>query len=393
MKRLLAFLLCLTLAAPALAQMPQPPEVAAKSYLLLDMTSNQVLAERDADAESDPASLTKLMTGYIVFAALRDKKIGIDQQVTVSVRAWNERKLGGSLMFIEPRSQPKVSDLLRGMIVNSGNDASVALAEVVGGSVENFVDLMNRQAQAWGLKNTQFKNVTGLTEPGHRSTARDMSVIAAHIINDFPEYYTIYSIRKYRFDGAPASNENNRNVLLLRDPSVDGMKTGHTDAAGYCLVASAAREFPNLAASGNGGGKRRLLSVLLNTTSANAQTDESQRLLNWGFTAFETVRLFEADQAIVSPQVWKGSSAEAKLGTTGAVFVTVPKGDAAKLQTRVERTDPLVAPLAKGQRVGTLKVSLANGGAVTEVPLLVQEEVPLAGILGRAWDSIRLWIK
>ena len=393
MKRLLAFLLCLTLAAPALAQMPQPPEVAAKSYLLLDMTSNQVLAERDADAESDPASLTKLMTGYIVFAALRDKKIGIDQQVTVSVRAWNERKLGGSLMFIEPRSQPKVSDLLRGMIVNSGNDASVALAEVVGGSVENFVDLMNRQAQAWGLKNTQFKNVTGLTEPGHRSTARDMSVIAAHIINDFPEYYTIYSIRKYRFDGAPASNENNRNVLLLRDPSVDGMKTGHTDAAGYCLVASAAREFPNLAASGNGGGKRRLLSVLLNTTSANARADESQRLLNWGFTAFETVRLFEADQAIVSPQVWKGSSAEAKLGTTGAVFVTVPKGDAAKLQTRVERTDPLVAPLAKGQRVGTLKVSLANGGAVTEVPLLVQEEVPLAGILGRAWDSIRLWIK
>ena len=393
MKRLLAFLLCLTLAAPALAQMPQPPEVAAKSYLLLDMTSNQVLAERDADAESDPASLTKLMTGYIVFAALRDKKIGIDQQVTVSVRAWNERKLGGSLMFIEPRSQPKVSDLLRGMIVNSGNDASVALAEVVGGSVENFVDLMNRQAQAWGLKNTQFKNVTGLTEPGHRSTARDMSVIAAHIINDFPEYYTIYSIRKYRFDGAPASNENNRNVLLLRDPSVDGMKTGHTDAAGYCLVASAAREFPNLAASGNGGGKRRLLSVLLNTTSANARADESQRLLNWGFTAFETVRLFEAGQAIVSPQVWKGSSAEAKLGTTGAVFVTVPKGDAAKLQTRVERTDPLVAPLAKGQRVGTLKVSLANGGAVTEVPLLVQEEVPLAGILGRAWDSIRLWIK
>jgi D-alanyl-D-alanine carboxypeptidase (penicillin-binding protein 5/6) len=393
MKRLLAFLLCLTLAAPALAQMPQPPEVAAKSYLLLDMTSNQVLAERDADAPSDPASLTKLMTGYIVFAALRDKKIGIDQQITVSVRAWNERKAGGSLMFIEPRSQPKVSDLLRGMIVNSGNDASVALAEAVGGTVENFVDLMNRQAQAWGLKNTQFKNVTGLTEPGHHSTARDMSVIAAHIINEFPEYYTIYSIRKYRFDGAPASNENNRNVLLLRDPSVDGMKTGHTDAAGYCLVASAAREFPNLAQSGTGGGKRRLLSVLLNTTSANARADESQRLLNWGFTAFEAVRLFEAGQAIVSPPVWKGSSSEAHLGTTGALFVTVPKGDAAKLQTRVERTDPLVAPLAKGQRVGTLKVNLPSGTTVAEAPLLVQEEVPLAGILGRAWDSIRLWIR
>jgi len=393
MKRLIALLLSATLLAPALAQMPQPPEVAAKSYLLLDMTSNQVLAERDADAPADPASLTKLMTAYIVFAALRDKKIGIDQTLTVSVRAWNERKEGGSLMFIEPRSQPKVSDLLRGMIVNSGNDASVALAEGVGGTVETFVDLMNRQAQAWGLKNTEFKNVTGLTEAGHKSTARDMAVIAAHIINDFPEYYTIYSIRKYRFDGAPASNENNRNVLLLRDPSVDGMKTGYTDAAGYCLVASAAREFPNLAPSGNGGGKRRLLSVLLNTTSANARADESQRLLNWGFTAFETVRLFEAGQAIVSPPVWKGASAEAHLGTTAALFVTVPKGDAAKLQTRVERTDPLVAPLAKGQRVGTLKVNLANGGTVTEVPLLVQQEVPLAGILGRAWDSIRLWIK
>lgn len=393
MKRLLAFLLSLTLVAPALAQMPQPPEVAAKSYLLLDMTSNQVLAERDADAPSDPASLTKLMTGYIVFAALRDKKIGIEQPITVSVRAWNERKAGGSLMFIEPRSQPKVSDLLRGMIVNSGNDASVALAEAVGGTLENFVDLMNRQAQAWGLKNTQFKNVTGLTEPGHHSTARDMSVIAAHIINDFPDYYTIYSIRKYRFDGAPASNENNRNVLLLRDPSVDGMKTGHTDAAGYCLVASAAREFPNLAQTGTGGGKRRLLSVLLNTTSANARADESQRLLNWGFTAFETVRLFEAGQAIVSPPVWKGTSSEAHLGTTGALFVTVPKGDAAKLQTRVERTDPLVAPLAKGARVGTLKVNLPSGTTIVEVPLSVQEEVPLAGILGRAWDSIRLWIK
>lgn len=393
MKRLLALLLCVTLAAPALAQMPQPPEVAAKSYLLLDMTSNQVLAERDADAPADPASLTKLMTGYIVFSALRDKKISIDQTLTVSVRAWNERKAGGSLMFIEPRSRPKVSELLRGMIVNSGNDASVALAEGVGGTLENFVEMMNRQAQAWGLKNTAFKNVTGLTEAGHRSTARDLAVIASHIITDFPEYYTIYSIRKFRFDGAPASNENNRNVLLLRDPSVDGMKTGYTDAAGYCLVASAAREFPNLAQTGNEGGKRRLLSVLLNTTSANARADESQRLLNWGFAAFETVRLFEAGQAIASPPVWKGTSSEAHLGTTGALFVSVPKGDAAKLQTRVERTDPLVAPLAKGQRVGTLKVNLASGTTIAEVPLLVQQEVPLAGILGRAWDSIRLWIK
>ena len=393
MKRLLALVLSVAFAAASFAQAPQPPEVAAKSYLLLDMTSNQVLAEREADAPADPASLTKLMTAYIVFTALRDKKISVDQTLPVSLRAWAERKGGGSLMFIEPRSTPKVSDLLRGMIVNSGNDASVALAEGVGGTVENFVDLMNRQAQAWGLTNTVFKNVTGLTEAGHKSTARDLSVIASHIISDFPEYYTLYSIRKYRFEGSPATNENNRNVLLLRDPTVDGMKTGFTEAAGYCLIASAAREFPNLAPSGTGGGKRRLLSVLLNTTSMNARADESQKLLNWGFTAFDAVRLFEAGQAIVTPPVWKGAEREVRLGAIGPVFVSVPAGDAAKLQTKVERTDPLVAPLAKGQRVGTLKVSLPSGAPVTEVPLLVQVGVEQAGFFGRAWDAIRLWIK
>jgi len=393
MNRFLALLVSLTVVTVAAAQTPQPPEVAAKSYLLLDMTSHQVLAERDADAPADPASLTKLMTAYLVFSALRDKKLGVEQTLPVSLRAWAERKGGGSLMFIEPRSTPKVSDLMRGMIVNSGNDASVALAEGVGGTVETFVEMMNRQAQAWGLKNTVFKNVTGLTEAGHKTTARDLSVIASHIINDFPEYYTLYSIRKYRFEGSPASNENNRNVLLLRDPTVDGMKTGYTEAAGYCLIASAAREFPNLAASGAGGGKRRLLSVLLNTTSMNARADESQKLLNWGFTAFDAVRLFEAGQAIVTPQVWKGSTREARLGAPAPVFVTVPTGEGAKLRTLVERTDPLIAPLAKGQRVGTLKVSLASGAAVTEVPLLVLDAVEPAGLLGRAWDAIRLWIK
>ncbi len=393
MKRLLALLLSVTLASAAVAQAPQPPEVAAKSYLLLDLTSNQVLAERDADAPADPASLTKLMTAYIVFTALREKKLSVDQTLPVSVRAWSERKGGGSLMFIEPRSTPKVADLLRGMIVNSGNDASVVLAEGVGGTVETFLEMMNRQAQAWGLKNTAFKNVTGLTEAGHKSSARDLAVIATHIISDFPEYYTLYSIRKYRFEGSPASNENNRNVLLLRDPTVDGMKTGYTEAAGYCLIASAAREFPNLAPSGAAGGKRRLLSVLLNTTSMNARADESQKLLNWGFTAFDAVRLFEAGQAIVTPPVWKGTVREVRLGAAGPVFVTVPSGDAAKLQTKVERTDPLIAPLGKGQRVGTLKVSLASGAAVAEAPLLVLDEVELAGFLGRAWDAIRLWIK
>jgi serine-type D-Ala-D-Ala carboxypeptidase (penicillin-binding protein 5/6) len=383
----------LAAAASSFAQMPTPPEVAARSYLLLDVSTGQTLAEREADAPADPASLTKLMTAYVVFTALREKKLTLEQTLPVSLRAWQERKGGGSLMFIEPRMTPKVSDLLRGVIVNSGNDASVVLAEGVGGTLENFVAMMNRQAQAWGLKNTSFKNVTGLTEAGHKSTARDVAVIAGHIISDFPEYYPLYSIKKYHYEGSPTTNENNRNVLLLRDPSVDGMKTGFTEAAGYCMVVSAQRDFPNLAATGTGGGKRRLLSVVLGAASMDGRANESQKLLNWGFQAFDTVRLFEADKAIATVPVWKGQLNEARLGSAAAVFVTVPKGDGAKLQTKIERTDPLVAPLTQGQRVGTLRVSTPSGTLVAERPLVVLAAVEQAGIFGRAWDAIRLWIK
>jgi D-alanyl-D-alanine carboxypeptidase (penicillin-binding protein 5/6) len=380
-----AALVALALPLSLHAQAPQPPEIAAKSYILLDLTSNQVLAEREADAPADPASLTKLMTAYVVFSAIRDKKIAEDQTLPVSLRAWEERKGGGSLMFIEPRHTPKVSDLLRGMIVNSGNDASVALAEGVGGSLPAFIEMMNRQAQAFGLNNTVFKNVTGLTQPGHHSSARDIAVVASRIIKDFPEFYPIYSTRKYRFEGAPASNENNRNVLLQRDPTVDGMKTGYTEAAGYCLVASAQRDFPN--------GKRRLLSVVLNTGSMEARATESQKLLNWGYLAWDAVRLFEAGKPLATPPVWKGKADEAKLGAAQSVFVTVPKGEGTKLQTKVERTDPLVAPLTKDQKVGTIKVSTSTGLPVAEMPLVVLEPVEEAGIFGRAWDAIRLWIK
>ncbi len=396
MKKLFALLFafaCTFTASLAQAQLPTPPEVAARSYILIDITTGQTLAERDADASSDPASLTKLMTAYLVFTALREHKLTLEQVLPVSVRAWQERKGGGSLMFIEPRSQPKVADLLRGLIVNSGNDAAVVLAEGVGGSVDNFVAMMNRQAQAWNLKNTTFKNAPGLTEAGHKSSARDMAVIAAHIIQDFPEHYPIYSIKKYRFEGSPSTNENNRNVLLLRDPSVDGMKTGYTEAAGYCMVISAQRDFPNLAANGSGGGKRRLLSVVMGTASMEARANESQKLLNWGFQAFDTVRLFEADKALATVPVWKGKANEARLGSTGGVFVSVPKGEGGKLQTRIERTDPLVAPLTQGQRVGTVKVTTPAGALVAERPLVVLAAVEQAGILGRAWDAVRLWIK
>ena len=366
----------------AQAQMPQPPEVAARSYLLVDLTSNQTLAERDADAPSDPASLTKLMTAYVVFAALRDKKLALDQKLSISMRAWEERKGGGSLMFIDTTMTPTVDELLRGMIVQSGNDASVALAEAVGGTLDQFVAMMNRQAQAWGLKNTAFKNVTGLTEPGHRSTARDLSVIASHIIRDFPKEYAYYSMKEFRYNNI---TQPNRNLLLRRDPSVDGMKTGYTDAAGYCLIASAQRDFPN--------GKRRLVSVVLGTSSREARAGESQKLLNWGYAAWDAVRLFEPGKAIATPQVWKGKLNEAKLGVEAGVFVTVPKGEGSKLVTKIERTDPLVAPLAKGQKVGVLKVATPAGLAVAEVPLVVLEAVDEAGIFGRAWDAIRLWIK
>ncbi len=377
-----------TTVAPLLAQAQalQPPEMAARQYLLMDLTTGQVLAERDADTATDPASLTKLMTAYIVFGALRDKKLTLEQSIAVSVRAWDERKGDPSLMFIDTTMRPTVDELLHGMIVVSGNDASVALAEAVGGSLDVFVGMMNRQAQAWGLKNTVFKNVTGTTETGHKSSARDIGIVASRIVRDFPQYYRYYGLKEYTYNKI---RQDNRNLLLRRDATVDGMKTGFTDAAGYCLVASAAREYPNLGA----GNKRRLISVVLGTANRDARLNESQKLLNWGFTAFDPVRLFEAGKPIVTPEVWKGKERQAKLGAEGSVVIAVPRGEGDKLKTEIARTDPLVAPLAKGQRVGTLKVTTAAGAPVAEVPLVVQEAVEQAGIFGRAWDAVRLWIK
>ena len=392
MNRLFPFLLAAATALCSPLTRAQPssslpaPELAARQYILLDLTTGQTLAQREADAPTDPASLTKLMTAYLVFGALRDKKLTLEQPVAVSQRAWNERKGDPSLMFIDTTMRPSVEELLHGMIVQSGNDASVALAEAVGGSVENFAAMMNRQAQAWGLKNSTFKNVTGMSEPGHQTSARDIAVIASHVITDFPQFYRYYSIKEWTFNKI---RQDNRNLLLRRDPTVDGMKTGYTEAAGYCLVASAARDYPNLGA----GNKRRLLSVVLGTASRDARANESQKLLNWGFSAFDPVKLFEAGKAIASPEVWKGTAREARLGSATAVVVAVPRGEGDKLKTQVERTEPLVAPLAKGQRVGTLKVTTAAGAPVAEVPLVVLEAVDQAGIFGRAWDSIRLWIK
>lgn len=379
---------------PVAAQKPQEPEIAARSYLLMDVTADQLLAGKDIDAPVEPASLTKLMTAYIVFDALRSKKIDLKQTFPVSEQAW---KMPGSRMFIDPKMMVPVEDLLKGMIVQSGNDATMALAEGVGGSAERFVQLMNEQAKALGMKSTSYKNPEGLTAPGHTTTARDLSVLAARLMRDFPDFVTYYSIKKYRYPGTPAANDSNRNLLLFRDPSVDGLKTGHTDAAGYCLIATAKREFPALAtpaaaSAPGGGGSRRLLSIVLGAASENARANESQKLLNWGFTAFEAVKLFDANQVVLAPSIWKGKQASVKLGRPQPIVVAVPTGTAAKLKTDVTRAEPLVAPFIKGQRVATLKISSADQ-LLAEVPLVALEAVEEAGVLGRAWDALRLWIK
>ena len=373
---------------PLAAQPLQPPEVAARAYLLLDLSSRQVLAARDADMPIEPASLTKLMSAYLVFDALRSSKISLQQTFPVSERAW---RMPGSRMFIDPKMQVPVEDLLKGMIVQSGNDATVALAEGVAGSVERFVEWMNRQALALGMSRTQYRNPEGLTAPGHTTTARDLATLATRLMQDFPQYVGYYAIQRYRYPGTPAANDVNRNLLLFRDPSVDGLKTGHTAAAGYCLVATARRAYPAL---GQGdAGQRRLLSVVLGASSEEARAQESQKLLNWGFSAFEPVRLFAPGQPVLKPQVWKGKADQVALGHPDGVMVTVPAGRAAGLRTQVLRDDPLVAPLQKGQPLGTLRVTDASGDKVADIPLVVLESVEEAGLLGRLWSDFRLWIR
>jgi D-alanyl-D-alanine carboxypeptidase (penicillin-binding protein 5/6) len=381
LQALVAPLLALCCHAAA-AQVPQPPEVAATSYLLLDLSADQILASRNIDAPVEPASLTKLMSAYIVFDALRAKKVDLKQTLPVSVRAW---KMPGSRMFIDPTMQVPVEDLIKGMLVQSGNDATVALAEGVGGTVEHFVELMNQQAQSLGMTSSSFRNPEGLTAPGHTTTARDLSLLATRLVRDFPDYAGYYAIRKYRYHGTPTANDTNRNLLLFRDPTVDGLKTGHTEAAGYCLIATAKRDFPNLAG-------RRLLAVVLGASSESARANDAQKLLNWGFTAYEGLKLFEAGKPVLDAPVWKGAEKSVKLGQARPIVLAVPAGAAGQIKTQVVRPDPLVAPFAKGQVVGQLKI-LSGDQVLRELPLVALEAVPEAGILGRAWDAMRLWIK
>jgi D-alanyl-D-alanine carboxypeptidase (penicillin-binding protein 5/6) len=376
--RLIFVLLCL-LAAPVFAQsaaplIPAPPALAAKAWVLLDWQTRQVLVSHGPDERVEPASLTKLMTAWLVFDALRQKRLALDQTVPVSEKAW---KADGSRMFIEPRKPVTVDELLKGMVVQSGNDATIALAEAVGGSEQAFAEMMNQQAARMGLAGSHFVNATGLPDPQHYSTARDLAVLAASVIRDFPGFFPLYSIREYRYNNI---TQYNRNRLLGTDPTVDGMKTGFHETAGYCLIATASRP------------PRRLLSVVLGTASDAARAQESQKLLNYGFQFYDTVRLYEKGQSVASLPVYKGTRNELKAGFGSDLALAVPRGMGDHLKATMESLQPLVAPIASGQRVGTLRVTL-DSKPLGDYPVLALEAIGVANIFGRAWDSLRLLFK
>lgn len=353
-------------------QTPVPPALAAKSWLLIESGSGQTLASQAPDERLEPASLTKLMTAYLTFAALKQGTLKLDQGVNVSEKAW---RTGGSKMFIRVGTQVPVEDLIKGMIVQSGNDACVALAEAIAGSEENFAQMMNREAQRLGMKASSFRNSTGWPDPQHYTSARDLAILAGALIRDFPEDYAkYYSIKEFRYNNI---TQPNRNRLLWLDPTVDGVKTGHTEAAGYCLISSSKR------------GPRRLLSVVLGTASDAMRTQESLKLLNYGFQFYDAVQLYAKDQAVSNLKVWKGASPTLKAGFTSDFVLAVPKGFGPKVQADLVSQQPLIAPVAAGQVVGTMKVSV-DGKAHGEYPVVALETVPQAGIFGRAIDSVRL---
>jgi len=377
--RLLFLIVSLFTPLAATAQpVPQPPTIAARSWMLLDYGSLQLLAGANVDERIEPASLTKLMTAYLSFGALKQGALKADQSVAVSERAW---KTQGSRMFIEPKRPVTVDELLRGMIVQSGNDACIALAEAVAGSEEAFVQSMNRESQRLGLKNTQFRNSTGLPDPQHYSTARDLALLAAALIRDFPEYYPLYSLKEYRYNSI---TQINRNRLLWLDPTIDGVKTGHTDGAGYCLIASSKR------------GSRRLLAAVLGSASDAARAQETQRLLNYGFQFYDGVKLYEANRTVAQLKVFKGALNQVSAGFSADFTVSVPKGQAGQIKVQMLSKQPLLAPVGLGQQVATLKLFLGPDDDLRpwgEYPLVALEAVPVAGIFGRTWDTLRLWFE
>ncbi len=351
-----------------------PPDIAARSWLLADLTSRQVIAGHRADDRAEPASLTKLMTAYLAFEAMRDGLLPPDRRIPVPPRVL---KVPGSRMFIQPDLSVTTDELLRGLVVDSGNDAAIALAKALAGTENAFVGRMNREAARLGMRDTHFANATGLPDPDHYSTAYDLYLLATALMRDFPDRYAEYfAEKKFRYNDI---TQWNRNRLLWMDPSVDGVKTGHTETAGYCLVASSKR------------GGRRLLSVLLGANSESARAQESLRLLNWGFQAFDSVRLFDRGQTVKMIDVWKGASDQVRAGLSGGLTVTVPRGAANQLRAVLLSKPPLVAPVTAGERIGELRLTL-DGKLFGEYPVVALESVGQAGLLGRAWDTLRLWI-
>ena len=367
----LSLLLCL--ATFSLGAQQQSIPIAAKAYTVVDFQTGQSLISQNAHERIEPASLTKLMTAYIVFSALKQNRLSLNQVVPVSANAW---RMIGSRMFLEPNKQVTIDELIRGMIIQSGNDACIALSEVVAGSETSFVDMMNKEAKHLGMKNTHFTNSTGLPNSNHYTTAHDLSLLAIAIIRDFPEFYPLYSQKDYTYNNITQSN---RNRLLWIDPRVDGMKTGWTKNAGFCLITSAIRD------------KRRLISVVIGAKSANARSAESQKLLNYGFQSYDTLHLYKRNDSLTTIHLWKGTQNELKAGFNRDVYFTIPKGQSNKLKATVEYKQPLIAPVRLGQEVGTVKFVL-DDKIIETYPLVALEKVEMDNILGRAWDSVKLFL-
>jgi D-alanyl-D-alanine carboxypeptidase (penicillin-binding protein 5/6) len=361
-------------AVPAAAPIPKAPDVNARAYILVDHFSGRVLAENNADQREEPASLTKLMTSYAVFKALKENRLKLTDPITISEHAWRSE---GSRTFVQVGSVIPAEVLIKGMIVQSGNDATIALAEKVGGTEPAFAQLMNEYARRLGMKSTNFVNADGLPDPNHYTTARDMAVLANALISEFPEYYPWYSIHEFTWNNI---KQQNRNGLLLRDPTVDGMKTGHTDSAGFCLVTSAKRD------------NMRLISVVLGSSSIKAREDASAALLNYGYTFYETAQVKKAGEPLLKPRVYKSAEEYVTLTVPRDIVLTVGRGQIVNLKSTAHvLKEPLIAPLAANQPIGELTITDQAGEVVSRVPLTPGKAVPEAGIWTRATDSVRLW--
>lgn len=347
------------------------PTLTAKAWLALDVNSGQVIAAVGPDERVEPASLTKLMSAYLVFSAIEDKRLSLEQTVNISEKAW---KTEGSRMFVKPNTQVTVDDLLRGVIVQSGNDATVALAEAVAGSESAFAALMNDEAARQGLRDTHFVNSTGLPDPTHLTTVRDLAILSSNLVQRYPQYLHYYAQKEYTYNNI---KQPNRNRLLWADETVDGLKTGHTQSAGYCLVSTANR---------NG---RRIVTVVVGAASDAARTENSLKLLNWSFQNFDTIKLYDHEKPAVSARVWEGQAETVGLGALQPTWVTVPRGMGPQVEPVARYTQPLIAPLTKGTKVGTLTLSL-EGKTLRENSLYVMDDVQEAGFFGRIWDKIRL---